>query len=139
MPFSKPRLRRRLQKRDGHEAEVCPWCERRFADIPPKLLGRSFFPSEAVGLTLTESVLVVVTLEHIIAKRDGGTLHLDNVVLVCWWCNMRREQIAREGVQNEQRLVDRLLAQVKLPVPTRRRSTAFERRGRGWERVDVIT
>ena len=60
-------LHLRLIQRDGAEAHICPWCELPFTSHHP------------------------ATFEHIVARRDGGTREIGNIVRVHAYCNKRRE------------------------------------------------
>lgn len=93
------RLLNAVRNRDGAEADICPWCERPFASIPSRL--------HVHGDRVQEQK---VSFEHIVAKRDGGTWDVDNLVLACVWCNCRREELAHAGVQDETRVIGSLLS-----------------------------
>jgi hypothetical protein len=53
-----------VRKRAGYRCEYCL--------IPQALFRRPFH------------------IEHIIAKKHGGTTHLDNLALACWQCNLKK-------------------------------------------------
>lgn len=64
-----------LTIRDGNESLVCPWCEMEM--VPGSDARHSKNPRAS-------------TIEHVIPKDMGGADRLENLVLVCLTCNVRR-------------------------------------------------
>lgn len=69
---------KRLLARDGN---ICPWCE------------KSMLPKHEKGDNRPKKLCM--TLEHIVERKDGGTNHNDNLVLVHYRCNNHRNNSAR--------------------------------------------
>lgn len=64
-----------VRKRDG---DLCFYCARELLFLP------------RYSARQHEALPNIATIDHIIPRSEGGTAHIDNVVLACAPCNKRR-------------------------------------------------
>ena len=53
--------------------------------------------AEYFGITRKEANRFHCTAEHLVARRDGGTSELGNIVAACWFCNINRHRRRLQG------------------------------------------
>lgn len=83
-----PRDRKYRQRKAEEQHQHCFYCGFPMWTKQPSRFARRF------GISLKEAVRFRCTLEHLVARCDGGTSCLDNIAAACWYCNSHRHMKA---------------------------------------------